>query len=143
MAIALGTQQLIGDPLAMPGQRLTRVAELAAAVALLWVLTAAGEEMMFRGWMQTILTRDYGAWVGIGVAALLFGLRHVPMDVHAGLSQQAPPSAWISRMLQLCAGAAVFGVARHRARSTWASWITHEGFLLLIVLLGVVTAQGR
>lgn len=78
-----------------------------------------------------------------GVTALLFGMRHLPMDVYTGLSQQAPPLAWISKMLQLYLGAAVFGVARHQAESTWASWIVHEGFLLLIVLLSVPVAYGE
>jgi membrane protease YdiL (CAAX protease family) len=142
LAIALGTQQLIGDPLSAPGQRFTSAGELVLAMVLLFVLTAAAEEMMFRGWIQTTLTQDYGIWVGIGVTALLFGLRHLPMDLYAGLSQAAPPSAWISRMLQLYIGAVAFGVVRHWARSTWASWIMHEGFLLLIVVLGIVTAQG-
>lgn len=142
LVLAIGTQQLIGDPLSTPGQRFTSLGQLAMAMVLLLGLTAAAEEMMFRGWIQTTLTQDYGVWIGIGVTALLFGLRHLPMDLYAGLSQGAPPSAWLSRVLQLYIGAVLFGMARYWARSTWASWIMHEGFLLLIVLLGVLTAQG-
>ena len=106
------------------------------AMVLLLMLTAVAEETMFRGWIQTTLTQDYGMWVGIGVTALMFRKWHLPMDLYGGLSQQAPD--WISRMLQLYIGVVVFGIVRHRAKSTGASWIMHEGFLLLIVVLGVV-----
>ena len=134
LVVFLGTQKLIGNPVSAPGVNLSGHGERAALVVLLLILTAVAEETMFRGWIQTTLTQQYGVWVGIGVAALLFGLRHLPMDLYAGFSQQAPCSAWISRILQLYLGAVLFGVVRHWAKSTWASWIVHEGVLLLIVL---------
>jgi membrane protease YdiL (CAAX protease family) len=138
MIVAIGTQ-LIGQPIGSPPQRLTPP-ELALILTLLLVLTAAAEEMMFRGYIQTILTGEYGAWIGIGGAAMLFGLRHLPMDLYNGLVQHAPPSAWASRMLQLYIGALLFGIVRHRAKSTWASWIMHESVLILIVVLGLVAS---
>jgi membrane protease YdiL (CAAX protease family) len=143
LGITIGVQQLIGDPVSTSGQKFTGPRELATAMVLLLVLTAVAEETMFRGWIQTTLTQEYGVWIGIGVTALLFGLRHLPMDLYGGFSQQAPPSAWISRMLQLYIGAIVFGIVRHWAKSTWASWIMHEGFLVLIVFLGIVAIQGQ
>lgn len=143
LIVSVGTQRTIGDPLSTPGQSFSSPGELTMVLVLLLVLTAAAEETMFRGWIQTTLTQDYGVFVGIGVTAFLFGLRHLPMDLYSGLSQHAPLSAWISRMLQLYIGAVVFGIVRYWARSNWASWIMHEGFLLLIVLLGVVATQGQ
>ena len=136
MVLVVATQQFIGDPASTPRLSFTNL-ELAMALALLLVLTAAAEETMFRGWIQTTLTQDYGVWVGIGITALLFRIRHMPMDLYAGLSQHASTPAWVSRMLQLYIGAMVFGFVRHWAKSTWASWMMHEGFLLLIVLLGL------
>jgi len=136
MVTMIGTQ-LIGEPIGSPPQRFTSQ-ELVFVLILLLVLTAAAEEMMFRGYIQTILTKEYGTWIGIGSAAMLFGLRHLPMDLYNGLVQHAPPTAWISRMLQLYIGALLFGMARHRAKSTWASWIMHEAVLILIVILGIV-----
>jgi membrane protease YdiL (CAAX protease family) len=141
LLVTVATQQLIGDPLSTPGLRFENLAELMLAMVLLLAVTAAAEETMFRGWIQTTLTRDYGVWLGVGITALLFGLRHLPMDLYAGLSQRAPVSAWTSRMVQLYLGALVFGIVRYRAGSTWAPWIVHEGFLLLIVLLGVVAVS--
>lgn len=143
LVVAIGTQQLIGDPVSTPGQNFTSYWELTMAMVLLLGLNAAAEETMFRGWIQTTLTQDYGIWVGIGFTALLFGIRHLPMDLYGGLSQHAPTSAWISRMLQLYIGAVVFGFVRHRAKSTWASWIMHEGFLLMIVFLGIIAMHGQ
>jgi membrane protease YdiL (CAAX protease family) len=136
MIAAIGTH-LIGQPIGSPPQRLTPQ-ELILALILLLGLTAAAEETMFRGYIQTTLTQRYGAWIGVGGAALLFGLRHLPMDLYNGLAQHASTAAWISRLLQLYIGALLFGIARHRARSTWASWVMHESVLILIVVLGLV-----
>jgi membrane protease YdiL (CAAX protease family) len=136
MTVSIGTQ-LIGQPIGSPPQRLTSQ-ELVLTLILLLGLTAAAEETMFRGYIQTALTQGYGAWIGIGATALLFGLRHLPMDLYNGLVQRASPAAWISRLLQLYTGALIFGIARHRAKSTWASWVTHESVLILIVVLGLV-----
>ncbi len=143
LVITVVTQVLIGDPVSTPGRDFTSFVELVMALVLLLVLTAVAEETMFRGWIQTTLTQDYRAWVGIGVTALLFGLRHLPMDLYGGFSLQSPPSAWVSRMIQLYVGAIIFGIVRHWAKSTWASWIMHEGFLVLIVLLGIASIQGQ
>jgi len=109
---------------------------------LLLVITAFGEEMMFRGYLQTIFTNRYGVWIGIGLTALLFGLRHLPMDLYYGISQQASFTAWLSRFMQLYLGAIVFGYVKYRAKSTWASWILHEGLLGVIAGLGMLKLFG-
>jgi membrane protease YdiL (CAAX protease family) len=140
-AVAIVTQQVFGDPLSTPGRAVRGPLEAILTLFLLLGLTALAEETMFRGWLQTTLTGAYGAWVGIGLTALLFGLRHLPMDLYAGLSQAAPASAWLSRMLQLYLGAIVFGLVRHWAQSTWASWLMHQGILVLIVVLGLLSAS--
>jgi membrane protease YdiL (CAAX protease family) len=138
MIAAIGTQ-LIGQPISSPPQRLTSQ-ELILMLILLLGLTAAAEETMFRGYIQTTLTQEYGTWIGIGGAALLFGLRHLPMDLYNGLVQHAAPTAWISRLLQLYIGALLFGMVRYRAKSTWASWVMHESVLILIVVLGLIAS---
>lgn len=133
--ILIVTQATLGDPISMPGWKIASPLEIAALLILLLVLTAASEETMFRGFLQTTLTKEYGNWIGIGVPALLFGLRHLPMDLYAGLAQNAPLSAWICRMLQLYLGALLFGVVRCWGKSTWASWIIHEMVLIFIIIL--------
>ena len=141
LLIAATTQVALGNPISTPGWRIASSWEIIALLILLLGLTAASEETMFRGYLQTTLTNEYGVWIGIGVTALLFGLHHLPMDLYAGLVQHASVSAWICRMLQLYLGALLFGIVRHWGKSTWASWIIHEGVLALIIILGVATMR--
>jgi membrane protease YdiL (CAAX protease family) len=89
MITAIGTQ-LIAQPISSPPQRLTPQ-ELILTLILLLGLTAAAEETMFRGYIQTALTQEYGTWIGIGGAALLFGLRHLPMDLIQRACSACPP----------------------------------------------------
>jgi membrane protease YdiL (CAAX protease family) len=96
-------------------------------------LTVLGEETMFRGWIQTQLGHRYGAWVGFLVAALLFGLRHLPADLFYAGIWEATPRMWLARQLQLYVAAVCLGLARHLGRSTYASAITH-GLLFGAVL---------
>lgn len=46
--------------------------------ALATAITAGvGEELFFRRWLQTRLEAIFGAWAGIGVTSVLFGLMHL------------------------------------------------------------------
>ena len=139
IVIMFASQQIIGDPISSPVQLSDR--EFLLMMIILLVLATLSEETMFRGYIQTVLIRQHGKWIGIVGAAVLFGLRHLPMDLYNGLAQHAPPFAWVSRMFQLYILALLLGMARHWAKSTWASWIVHEGILILIVILGIVTCK--
>lgn len=44
-----------------------------AAIAL---IAGVGEELFFRGWLQSALTNKFGLWVGLLIASLIFGLAH-------------------------------------------------------------------
>jgi membrane protease YdiL (CAAX protease family) len=110
-----------------------------ALLVLLLGLTALAEETMFRGFLQTYLVGGYGAWAGILLAALLFGLRHLPVDIYSGLVTGASAASWLSRLVQLYSLALILGLVRHKA-STWASWLVHEGVLVLILLLGILSS---
>jgi len=100
------------------------------------VITVVGEETMFRGLAQTQIGKRYGAWVGILVAAVLFGLRHLPNDIYYAHVWRATPRMWLSRELQLYLAALVLGITRHIGRSTYASSVTHV-FLLVTALFGL------
>lgn len=91
---------------------------------------------MFRGWIQTQVGERYGAWVGLGVGALLFGLRHLPADLFYGRVWEATPRMWSSRQAQLYLGALLLGLARHLGRSTYASAIMH-GLIFVVALFGL------
>jgi len=99
----------------------------------LWLVSTLGEEVMFRGYLQTGLSERHGALVGSLGAALLFCLRHTPADLYWGWG--APAAQWASRLLQLAAGALIFGWIRYRSQSAVATWITHLLLWLLVVVV--------
>lgn len=109
--------------------------ELQAMALMLLFLPAAGEEMMFRGMLQSYITRLDGRWVGICVAAVLFAVRHHPSDIYFGLLNHASLAAWINRFVGLYLGGFIFCFIRERARSTWASWIAHMMMIGLILVV--------
>lgn len=97
------------------------------------LFTVAGEETMFRGLIQTQVSHRYGAWAGILLAMLLFGLRHLPADIFYAQLSNATAGMWLSRVAELYLGAGLFGLARHFGRSTCASATMH--FLIFIEIL--------
>lgn len=99
-------------------------------------LTVAGEETMFRGWIQAQVGSRYGAWGGLLAGAALFGLRHLPADIFYAREWQATPQMWLSRQLQLYLLAILLGLARHYGKSTYAPAIVH-GLVLLFALFGL------
>jgi membrane protease YdiL (CAAX protease family) len=115
-----------------PGGILVLLLGLAAFAAL----TAIGEEIMFRGYIQTQIGQRYGEITGILFAALLFGLRHLPNDIFYARLWQATPEIWLSRQVQLYLAALIFGLTRHYGKSTISSSICH-GLYLLAVLFGL------
>jgi len=139
------TNSLIGEsiPYNLPGTSNTISAQNPLAVVGLLlsilgfvVITVVGEETMFRGLAQTQIGKRYGAWVGILVTAVLFGLRHLPNDIYYAHVWRATPRMWLSRELQLYLAALVLGITRHIGRSTYASGVTH-GLLLVTALFGL------
>jgi membrane protease YdiL (CAAX protease family) len=81
------------------------------------------EEMIFRGFMQPLLTRDLGIPAGIILTAAIFGLLHAPE--YSG--------AWQYVVLVGFAGAC-FGWVRVRGRSLIPSAIMHAGFNFIFFL---------
>jgi membrane protease YdiL (CAAX protease family) len=45
-------------------------------LALIALVAGVGEELFFRGWLQTVLVTRFDVWVGILAASLIFGLSH-------------------------------------------------------------------
>lgn len=141
--LSLGASRWLGEgiPYELPGrvggigpvEGLPAVLGLLALLAVMIVVTVAGEETMFRGLIQTQLGREYGWLAGWLAGAVLFGLRHLPADLFYARAWSATPQMWLSREVQLYAGALVFGLARRVGGSTYASAIAH-GLLFVIVL---------
>ena len=78
----------------------------------------------------------YGATAGILVPAALFAFRHHPSDIYFGIVNQVPPAGWANRAVQLYLMAVVFGLVRHFARSTWASWMLHMMIIIMTIITG-------
>jgi membrane protease YdiL (CAAX protease family) len=51
-----------------------------AAIAL---MAGIGEELLFRGVLQAVLSRWFGLWPGVAVASVLFGLLHLITPTYA------------------------------------------------------------
>jgi hypothetical protein len=87
----------------------------------------ACEELAFRGFLQPLLVRSLGAFAGVLLAAIPFGLLHF----------QEYGKSWRHVVLISLAGA-LFGWMRHATGSTLASTVMHAaynslGFLALFV----------
>ena len=102
----------------------------------LWIVTTLGEEVMFRGYLQTSLSEYYGPGVGLIGAAFLFSLRHIPADIYWGWGASA--SQWASRILQLAIGALIFGWIRNRSQSSVATWVTHLLLWISVIVINAV-----
>jgi CAAX protease family protein len=82
------------------------------------------EELLFRGFLQPLLVRSFGAAEGILLTALPFGLLHL----------QEYGNSWRHGLLITLAGAA-FGWVRHRTGSTKAAVVMHATYNAVFFLL--------
>jgi uncharacterized protein len=105
---------------AMPEDALTVFSEgLQAGVWVAVLLLVANslvapicEEIAWRGVIQTAFVRAWGPWIGIGVTALLFAMKHVVLD------------GTFARITTLLMLGLVFGVVRHRL-GTGSATVAH------------------
>lgn len=137
LAFALSgmTSRVIGQsiPYELPGREgaIGPIEDVALLFGFLMLLiavigiTVAGEETLFRGLIQTQISIKYGPWLGFVLAALLFGLRHLPADIFYARAWNATPQMWITRQLHVYGFAIVLGLARRYGRSTYAPAIAH------------------
>jgi uncharacterized protein len=89
------------------------------------------EELAFRGFLQPLLVRSFGAVAGVVVAGLAFGLLHYQEY-----------KSWRHVLLIAIAGMA-FGWMRHVTRSTKASIIMHASYNALLFALLLLSASQR
>ncbi|RPJ23039.1 MAG: CPBP family intramembrane metalloprotease [Chloroflexi bacterium] len=115
---------------------LLKIAGILISLLIFVALTVIGEESMFRGLIQTQIGKHYGAWIGVLIGAVLFGLRHLPNDIYYAQVWQATPGMWISRQVQLYLGAVILGLSRYFGKSTYSSAITH-GLYLCVALFSL------
>ncbi len=87
------------------------------------ILAPAIEELVFRGFLQPLLSKTFGVVAGVLATALLFGALHLPEY----------SNAWQYAAAVTLAGIA-FGAMRAWTDSTLASAIMHGGFNLVTVV---------
>lgn len=107
-----GEQQDMSDFAALEGD----LGMLALLLVLTWTLAAVGEELAFRGFLQTRLTelldaQGIGLVVSIAVSSLLFGMLHTEQGL-------------VGVLLTTIDGIA-FCVLRYRFATLWASILAH------------------
>lgn len=94
------------------------------------VLGPVFEELVFRGFLQPLLTARWGSLAGIGLSSAAFSLLH-------GAQNQW---LWQYLLLLFLAGLA-FGIVRQRTGSTAAACLLHAGFNLT-QLTAAIVARG-
>jgi uncharacterized protein len=52
-------------------------------LVLIAFFAGVGEELFFRGWLQSVLTSKYEAWLGILITSAIFGLLHSLSSTYA------------------------------------------------------------
>jgi len=77
----------------------------------------AAEEIYFRGWLQPVMTRAYGPWIGIGVTAALFA------GLHLLAGERAPLS-----LVNIALAGVLFGLLAWRTGGIAASVAAHFGW---------------
>ncbi len=98
---------------------------------------AVAEEVLYRGYLQHVLSARWGKVVGLIVMAAFFGLQHLaltPFD----------PQAWIARFITTFVGGIMFGLLALWMKRLWpliiGHWVLDVIGLGLPVLLASLTA---
>ncbi len=85
------------------------------------------EEIVFRGFLQPLLQKRVGQWLGLIVTSAVFSLLH----------GQQNEWLWQYLLLLFLAGLA-FGIARQRTGSTAAAFLLHMGFNLTPLTTSII-----
>ena len=128
LAVALGGVVLRTPDIDNPMTMLLKDPVSIALVGLFAVtLGPLCEELIFRGFLQPLLQRTFGAIAGIFGASFLFALLH------------GPQYGWSWRhVLLLILASAVFGWSRHRTGSTAAAALMHAAYNFTFFLFFVL-----
>jgi len=133
-ALVLGVLSTVGPFSAGQPSSWPPLATLLIGATATAVTAGVGEELIYRRFLQTRLEALLGAWTGLLLAALLFGLMHVTS--HGG-------GAWWENAAKVIALQGTTGIALgmmwRRWRRLWVCVLAHvllNGFGVLLHLLG-------
>jgi len=122
------------------GNQMTELLQQGNVAILLMAAFGVGiaplfEELAFRGFLQPLLVRSFGAWAGVLTTGVAFGLLHF----------REYGNSWRHALLLSGAGAC-FGWMRHVTKSTKASVVMHasyNGLLFLLLALALVAERNQ
>lgn len=120
-----------GGPSSWPPLALLLIAATATAIT-----AGFGEELLYRRLLQTRLEAVLGSWTGLLLAAILFGLMHVPSHGDGSLWANAAQSL----AMQGTTGIAL-GLMWRRWRRLWVCVLAHlllNGFAVLLHLVDLL-----
>ena len=109
---ASGREQDLSDFSSLEGD----LGKLVILLALSWTLAAVGEELAYRGYLQTRIAQLFGSRraglvVGVLASSVLFGIAHTEQGL-------------VGVVIVTIDGIA-FSVVRHHYRTLWASVLAH------------------
>lgn len=120
-------------------------AQLAVALAVGGGIVPIGEELFFRGYVQSRLCRRWGAWPGIAFTALAFGAAHLDWLHGASAAVAGVFLGWLAQRT----GSTVPGIAVHAVNNvvaialTWAvpePALSRAGHAALLAAFAAATA---
>ena len=89
---------------------------------------AVAEEVLYRGYLQSVLTARWGRIVGLVVMSAAFGLQHLALTPY-------DPQAWLARFVTTFGAGIMFGLLAMWMKRLWPLIIAH--WLLDVVGLGL------
>ncbi len=118
--------------------------EASPAVFMLMMLTLAlgagvGEELFFRGYLQSRLVQRWGRWMGIGVSSLAFGLIHFDplhstlacaIGLFLGWVAERAGSIRPAMLMHVLNNTVSLGTARWAPAGEWPTWAYAATFVL-------------
>jgi membrane protease YdiL (CAAX protease family) len=103
-----------GEPITAPAGM--PAATMFALLVMQSVVAGVSEESAFRGYMQSIITRRFGAPIAIGASGVLFGLLHFPNH----------PGDVVLMLPYYGAVSAMYGALTWAADSIWPALVLHS-----------------
>lgn len=104
-----------------------------SAGLLMVIAQPAGEELIFRGIAQPIFRSALGAWPGLLLSAVAYGIFHLAVYTTGSLGNPQDPAVWYSLILPTLHGL-VFALNRAATGSTRAAILAHAAFGVFAVL---------
>ena len=99
-----------------------------SSLLLMPATIAVAEEVLYRGYLQSVLTLRWGRWAGLIVMAVFFSLQHLALTT-------ADPQAWLARTITTLLAGVMFGLLAWWMKRLWPLIIGH--WLLDVIGLGV------